>query len=286
VIYIFRPRYSEGAEDLAYALSEAGIKARYVRNAERLQQRLTAQDRVVCWGTELPFRVEVPVLNAGPVRSKFADAVNLKAAEVPTIEVSRTRPVVVPATRGELILSADGIARPSADGDCDLTFNEQAARHTLAELQRWLALPLPPTAEWLPRSNSHVGGNDLLSPPAHPDFWVKKEDIRGEFRIHSFLGKSIRAGRKVQQQRETPAHPWIRSLDAGWILRYEGFSSPKPARDLAAKAVEALGLQFGAVDLAVLGDGRTIVLEVNRAPGIEGGTIEAYVGAVRRWMEE
>jgi glutathione synthase/RimK-type ligase-like ATP-grasp enzyme len=49
--------------------------------------------------------------------------------------------------------------------------------------------------------------------------------------------------------------------------------------------VKALGLTFGAVDLGLTPTGKFKILEVNRAPGIEGSTIEAYVKAINKWIE-
>jgi glutathione synthase/RimK-type ligase-like ATP-grasp enzyme len=55
-------------------------------------------------------------------------------------------------------------------------------------------------------------------------------------------------------------------------------------REIAAAAVTALGLDFGAVDLAQRPDGTLFVLEVNRAPGVEAGTAVAYAQAIQRWL--
>lgn len=137
----------------------------------------------------------------------------------------------------------------------------------------------------IPRLHNHVGGDDLLKSPPKADFWVKKETLLREFRIHSFCGKSIRAGIKVPRAGMTP-HPWVRSFDAGWRIDYENFKSTAPMRGLAHKAVKVLGLDFGAVDIGEKADGSLMILEVNRAPGIEGGSVEAYVRGINRWIEE
>src|SRR5678815_4512135 len=51
---------------------------------------------------------------------------------------------------------------------------------------------------WLPRKNDHVGGDDLLTKRGFiPDFYSRKENITEEYRLHSFNGKSIRAGKKI-----------------------------------------------------------------------------------------
>lgn len=276
MLYLFRPKFSEGAEELAYALSEAGTRARYIRK----ERPLVAGDQVICWGTRWPTPVPdtagVQLLNNVAGQSKFSDAQVLRNANVATIEVSRTPQRTVPAVRPDFILDTN-----------TTRWNEVDAQRVLQRLQAHLAAPLPQGVAWLPRVDNHIGGNDLLRTPARPDYWAKKEDITSEMRIHSFNGKSIRAGRKVQRPTRpdgAPSHPWIRSFDAGWVLAYEDFSSPQPARDLAARAVEALGLQFGAVDLATRADGSLMVLEVNRAPGIEGGSIQAYVKAIQSWL--
>ena len=124
------------------------------------------------------------------------------------------------------------------------------------------------------------------TPLLNPDYWSKKEPIVREFRVHSFLGRSIRAGVKDLRDGFTSAtaHPWVRSWEAGWRIRYDGVSSRQRHRDLAHAAVRALGLDFGAVDIAEKADGSLMVLEVNRAPGLEGGTVDAYASAVERWL--
>jgi hypothetical protein len=155
--------------------------------------------------------------------------------------------------------------------------------------QEYDAQPAPLAEEWLGRRNNHVGGADLLAVPAQPDYYSRKENIVEEYRIHMFLGKSIRAGKKEKQATRpdgrTPAHPWIRSFDAGWKINYQGFKSNEAMRDLANKALKALKLDFGAVDLGKLADGSYIVLEVNRAPGVEGGTAETYAKKIIAWSK-
>jgi hypothetical protein len=220
VLYVYRPAGSQSARALSTALGARRIK--------RLP-KLTSKDTVICWGASLsgPARV----VNGGTLRSKLSDAIVLKKAGVPTIEVSTA-------------------SRPG----------------------------------WLGRSASHVGGNDLLKPPRQPDYWVKKEEFVKEFRVHSFHGRSIRSGIKKHRADFEKPHEWIRSWDAGWRVGYDGKSVKQKHRDLAHQAIDALGLEFGAVDIGQRKDGSLVVLEVNRAPGIEGGTIGAYADALREFL--
>lgn len=79
------------------------------------------------------------------------------------------------------------------------------------------------------------------------------------------------------------ASNWIRSWDSGWRMVWQEGAVKQRHRDIAHQAVSALGLDFGAVDIGELADGTLLVLEVNRAPGIEGSTLEAYANAIEAW---
>lgn len=303
MIYIYRRERSDGARQLAEMLG--GRRAREM-------PRLLPDNLIVCWGEAYPVVDGLPyVLNGAPIRSKYHDAQTLKAAGVATIEVSQTRPTT------EVIELDPAVPLWEAAKVHVEEFLHTAPQRTpiylegLAEMREsirrmWEVLEQPfqaagrvvPLDGWMPRSNSHVGGNDLLNPPAVPDYWVKKEELVREYRVHSFDGRSIRAGVKVPREgygtpggTDNPTapnycHSWIRSWDAGWRIRYDGNTIRQAHRDLAHQAVAAIGLTFGAVDLGERQDGSLIVLEVNRAPGLEGGTIVAYANAIKRWMEE
>lgn len=139
-------------------------------------------------------------------------------------------------------------------------------------------LSRPPMGEWLARAANHQGGKDLLAGRQTGDFYVEKLPFTKEFRVHVWKGKSIRLGMKVPRQ-GVAQHPWIRSYDGGWKLSYGADaqqSVPKGVRDAAKKAVEVLGLDFGAVDVGVTAAGKSYVLEVNRRPGLEGQTTAVY----------
>lgn len=141
-----------------------------------------------------------------------------------------------------------------------------------------------PAEGWLARAAIHHGGSDLLNPPIRPSYWTKKELIAKEYRLHIFNGQSIRAGRKEKFRED--AHDWIRSYQAGWHLVYDGRGVRDKHREIAKAAVQALGLDFGAVDVGERPDGTVFVFEVNRAPGLEGYTITAYAKAIKAWAEE
>jgi hypothetical protein len=287
MLYVYRRRASNGARDLVEGLLMTGTLAR--RTKGLALRNLQANDAVVCWGDNFAAPRGVRTLNNVAPVSKFREAQILTEKRVATVQVSQTRPraavaiPVVPAVRPNFSLQGFG-----------QNLDEDAVRLLIQRAQAHLAAPLPPAqpavpAEtWLPRRNNHVGGNDLLEDNLRePDFYSKKENIVEEYRLHMFEGKSIRAGKKVQRATRpdgrTPPHPWIRSFDAGWVINYDGFASTTAMRALAASAVKALGLNFAAVDIGKRADNSLIVLEVNRAPGVEGGTVTAYAQRITRW---
>jgi hypothetical protein len=227
---------------------------------------------IVCWGEELPAIEGPRILNGAPILNKMDAALKLKAEGVATVEVSATP--VPPQVRPRFTL----------DPNINAALDRRSAQALVRQLQEYILQPDPINSEWLPRTFNHLGGHDLMNPPAHPDYYSKKENIIEEYRVHIFNGKSIRAG--VKKHRDgVEGHEWIRSYDSGYNTCYNDFHSEKSMRALAVKAVEALGLQFGAVDLGKTVDGRLLVLEVNRAPGMEGGTVTSYVNAIQQWVE-
>lgn len=285
MLYIYRRRSSTSARDLVEGLLMERTQARRTKGGQL--RNLQPNDAVVCWGDNFAAPNGIRTLNNVAPISKFREAQILAEKGVATVQVSRTRPQAavarpaVPAVRQNFSLERYG-----------RVLGEDAVRQLVAQLQAHLNAPLPAARpavaaeEWLGRKNNHVGGNDLLTAVDDPDFYSKKENIVEEYRLHMFGGKSIRAGKKVARPARPngqPTHQWIRSFDAGWVIQYDGFQSKKDMRALAAAAVKALDLDFAAVDLGKRADGILIVLEVNRAPGVEGGTITKYAQNIINW---
>lgn len=72
----------------------------------------------------------------------------------------------------------------------------------------------------------------------------------------------------------------VRNHANGFIYATEGVEPPQMVLDEAKKAIRALGLHFGAVDVIWNERQQTAyVLEVNCAPGLEGQTVEKYAEA-------
>lgn len=305
MIWIYRPHSSTSARLLAETLD--GVRS---KNEARIRARVRPNDKIVLWGAHLP-NIQGRTINNVPLRNKFEDAVRLQEAGISTVRVARTRPLLPAPPPGPLptdpliVIWEDAAEAAEAFSNLTPTRNDVARGGVneliskLTAVTRQMTIPAPvappslpggPDPNWLARRFNHVGGDDLLRPTTSVDYYSKREQFANEYRVHSFLGRSIRAGKKVHRtpQSETPfhgtPHQWIRSFDAGWQISYADDSGIRQKhRDIAHAAVRALGLQFGAVDIGEKGDGTLIVLEVNRAPGVEGGSTESYGRAMRRW---
>jgi hypothetical protein len=174
---------------------------------------------------------------------------------------------------------------------CIKHFNNRAKTNKMDQLVELSlhGIPCPevfdtPAADRLGRSFKHQCASDLLHGTGK-DYYTQKLPFVREMRIHIFDGKSIHAGVKVPRTPEH--HTWIRSSASGWKIDYSRSAQIRQERrDLAKRAVAALGLDFGAVDIGVVKNGTAAVIEVNTAPGLEGSTVEAYVKQILRVHNE
>ena len=105
-----------------------------------------------------------------------------------------------------------------------------------------------------------------------------------EFRVHVFGDKIIdyQQKRKKKNWNQT-SNSQIRTHDNGWVFCREGIFLPDDSRTESIKAVKALGLVFGGVDVIWNEkENKSYILEVNSAPGIEGTTIRKYSDEIYR----
>lgn len=123
--------------------------------------------------------------------------------------------------------------------------------------------------------------DDLPDAPLYVQYVPKQH----EFRVH-VIGKSIIAVQRKARDRENPNPNWqVRNHKNGFIFIREGFETPPAVLEQAPRATEALGLDFGAVDIIWNAkQQRAYVLEVNTAPGLEGRTIDDYANGFRNLL--
>lgn len=118
------------------------------------------------------------------------------------------------------------------------------------------------------------GPGGLTKAPLYTKY-VKKDQ---EYRIHVFRGEIIFQQRKARKK-EVPDEEvnWkVRNLAGGFIFANVDVVAPDSVCRAALAAVDALGLDFGAVDVITNKKGEAFALEVNTACGLEGSTLEAY----------
>ena len=131
--------------------------------------------------------------------------------------------------------------------------------------------------------------SELVPAPLYVEYKKKKDEYRIHVgcRITPYVGELNPGGLEttiIASQRKAKRHDaenvnWqVRNLRNGFVYVRDGVNPPASVFDVARKALEASGLDFGAVDVIYnASEEKAYVLEINTAPGLEGQTIEDYV---------
>jgi hypothetical protein len=123
------------------------------------------------------------------------------------------------------------------------------------------------------------------SPLIPAAFYSLYSPKRHEFRVHVFGGKVIDLQQKKRAKGFDGVDTKVRSYDNGWRFCRNGIVVPDGCVQESLRAVQALGLDFGAVDVGWNEKlQEPMVYEVNTAPGIEGTTVKNYGKAIREWF--
>ena len=139
------------------------------------------------------------------------------------------------------------------------------------------------------RANSGKGiviaklSSEVVQAPLYTKY-IRKEK---EYRLHVFCGKVIDAVEKKRRQgfqESNNYNKYVRSYEQGWVFARDGILVSQVMKDVAIRAVQVLGLDFGAVDIVINREGYPVVLEVNTAPGLQGTTLANYKRAVEEWL--
>jgi len=144
----------------------------------------------------------------------------------------------------------------------------------------------------LGRRTSGYGGRDIeiLDGPhtraIYSDFFTEYVPCVREMRLHIFRGELIGAQNKRYNADGEEAAVRIRNHDNGYVFVPLLDSRPNTSRiECATRAISALGLDFGAVDLGITEDGKEVVFEVNSAPGLSERYLDIYTEAIRGWAD-
>ena len=114
--------------------------------------------------------------------------------------------------------------------------------------------------------------------------YVKK---RHEYRVHFFGGEIVDTQRKARRTDVENPNWLIRSFDNGFVFaRNDGHELPEVVRNECMKLINALDLDFGAIDVGYNQlRNEAVIYEVNTAPGVEGTTAEIYARKVDEYVK-
>jgi hypothetical protein len=103
-----------------------------------------------------------------------------------------------------------------------------------------------------------------------------------EYRVHVAFNKVIDFSKKKKRS-DTLVNSFIKNSSNGWVYCREGVTLPTKVHLECVKAIAALGLDFGAVDvLYKANEDKAKILEVNTSPGIQGTTLVKYTEAFKQ----
>lgn len=123
--------------------------------------------------------------------------------------------------------------------------------------------------------------DEIVNAPLYVKYMKKKH----EYRVHVFGGAviDIQQKRKKREVDNDDVDYKVRNHANGWVYCRDNLEYSDSILSDATSAVAALGLDFGAVDIIWNEHhGRSYVLEVNTAPGLEGSTLGKYVEAIKQ----
>lgn len=120
------------------------------------------------------------------------------------------------------------------------------------------------------------GTERIVVAPLYTEYIPKK----AEYRFHVFGDKVIDVQEK-RKRRGAEINHRIRNVSNGYVYCRDDINPPSGAADLAIRAVQAVGYQYGAVDI-IYNEKRNqcYVLEVNSRPGLMGTTLDKYSDAI------
>ena len=121
---------------------------------------------------------------------------------------------------------------------------------------------------------------DIVDAPLYTQAILKAH----EYRVHVFNDRVIDIQKK-RRRNEVDSNDYIKNHSNGWVFCRDEVAAPIQLYNECIKAVAAIGLTFGAVDVLYKQKDNVIaVLEVNTAPGLEGQTLASYKKAIEEYI--
>ncbi len=240
--------YSAGTSVTGKALAQGlGIHAGTKPPAERL-------GILIRWGSteKVPLTPRL-VLNR-------ASAITLATDKIRSLDALRAQGVAVPETISvNQALTANGLIKLPALG---------RKRHHTQGQDIILCMQAKDVKRCITRGDS--------------DYFVVYIPTRREYRVHVFNNQIIKVNQKLLKDGNSWV-PFIRNIDNGYVFGQPRKPLSSEQGQLAIKAVRAMGLDFGAVDLILADDTKSYVLEVNTGPALETeSNLDLYIQAFKR----
>ena len=147
----------------------------------------------------------------------------------------------------------------------------------------------------LGRKFHHVGGKDIVpilgkdvewpARQRQSDFFTQYIPRQREYRVWAFRRTVKAVYEKVLKHPEQLGKRVGANYDNGFAFDIAP-GTPEALRAIGAKAVDALGLDFGAENILQGFDGAYYVLEVNTAPGVEGPRqgLTGLADSIAKWV--
>ena len=145
----------------------------------------------------------------------------------------------------------------------------------------------------LGRTRHGARGNGIVAYPedvwrnlGNHELYVEYIPNDREYRLHVVGDEIVRVQRKYLDFPEQRTSEFIKNYANGYRFRAPQRRLNHDREEAAIKAVKALGLHFGCVDMVIDREGVCYVLEVNTAPSCSPLTAGAYVGRLAPLIQE
>lgn len=217
------------------------------------------------------------------------------------LKCKRVRPDGKGFVRDRIVINW-GASRIARDIGYALMLNEpEAVARAVNKLETFKALqgtvPIPEwtedateAAKWLAKHSvvartvltGHSGkGIHIIEEGELPKakLYVKYIPKKDEYRLHVFMGEVFFVQRKARNKavNDEKVNWKVRNHRNGFIYAHKDVDVSDEAKQAAIMAVDALGLDFGAVDMIYNEkQNKYFVLEVNTACGLHGETLSKY----------
>lgn len=153
------------------------------------------------------------------------------------------------------------------------------------------SLPSSEDGLWFGRKKRGFGGRDIRffeSPAFAPsaEWFSRYIPNDREYRFHVVGGEVVRTQRKYLERPEQDRHGGkIKNHANGYVFKAPQSKLRSSRLETAIAAVQALDLDFGAVDAIIDPSEAMYVLEVNTAPACSPLTAQAYINSLRQFLD-